>query len=101
MRVSQLPGQFVWLDTGTPILYTTDPAAPERIERGIVVRIERVSEPTATRPALAIWSDAEGEHGVEARRAAREPMSLPLSGESPLIRASEKIITGLGRRRRS
>jgi hypothetical protein len=98
MKVADLPGQFVWLDTENPILVATDPDAPDRVARSIVVRIDRVTEPTDSLPALAIWSDAEGEYGVEADLVADHVVSLPPAGDSPVVRTGDAIARRLGRR---
>jgi hypothetical protein len=98
MKFEDLPGQYVWLDPGTPIMITTNRDAPDSIARSIVVRIDRVTEPTDALPALAIWSDAEGEHGVEVDRVASHVMSLPPAGDSPVVRTGEAIAKRLGRR---
>jgi len=89
MKIEQLPGQYVWIETGTPIVHDTTGRAPRPLTRYQIVLIDRVTSPTDTRPQLAIWRDAEGEYGVEARSVVRHVMSLPPSGRAWIIRAVE------------
>lgn len=96
MRIADLPGQWVWLNAGTPVLYRSRDAGPAEIAQHQVVKVERIAPPEGTLPALAIWSDHEGEYGVEARRVTNQVMSLPPSGNSPVSTVVEAIAERLG-----
>src|SRR5512138_659852 len=91
MKIEELPSQWVWLEPGTPILFHADRRAPDLVAEHLVVRIDRIGPAEADRPALAIWSDDRGEHGVEARRVTNQVMSLPPSGDSPVAKVAEAI----------
>jgi len=101
VKIEDLPGQFVWVARGTPLLFSSSPGAPDRVVHEVVVKVDRVTHPTDALPALAIWSGADGERGVEARRVASQVMSLPPSGRSALAKASDAIVERLHRRRGS
>lgn len=100
MRIKDLPGQWVWLDAGTPILFHDDPAAPDVVASDLVVRVERISPAAGGRPAMIIGNDDRGEHGIEARRVSNQLMSLPPSGNSPVTKAAEAIGSVINARRR-
>jgi hypothetical protein len=91
MKAADLPGQSVAIDPGTPVLFDTRRETPHEQGHYIVVRIDRVTEPNGETPALAVWHDADGEYGVEAKRVADHVMSLPPSGRSWLNRAADRI----------
>ena len=95
MKIADLAGQWVWLDAGTPVLYRSR-GEPQPIASHIVVRVVRIEPPTAIRPALAIWSDAEGEYGVEARRVTNQVMSLPPACNSQVSAFAEAVAKRLG-----
>lgn len=86
-----LPGQSVAIDPGTPVLSDSRRDTPHPQAHYIVVRIDRISDPEGDIPALAMWHDADGEYGVEAKRVADHVMSLPPAGQSWLNRAADRI----------
>ena len=91
MKIAELPGQWVWVTTGDPILFRSRADLPSTVPHDRIVRIERIIEATDTQPPIAVWSDTEGEYGIEARLAGREVVSLPPSGSSPVAKAAEAI----------
>ncbi len=90
MRVEQLPGQWVYVTKGSPMLLRSRGDGPATVRRDLVVRVERIEPPMATRPALAIWSDHEGEYGVDARLVVINVVSRQPSGE-PIAKIADTI----------
>jgi hypothetical protein len=96
MKISDLPGQSVWLGEGTPVLFDTASEAPEPVGHYLIVEIERVTEPADGTPALAIWRDGDRERGVAAEGVLHHVMSLPPSGDAWIIRAGNAVGEKLG-----
>ena len=91
MKVSELAGQWVWVEAGMPVLFATPNDGPGEVGHDHIVRVERIEPATTTRPALAIWSDAEGTYGVDVDRVRHSVVSLPPSGNSPVVTAAEAL----------
>ena len=73
----ELPG-WVWVEAGMPILFRSNEEASPTVKHDRVVRIERIEPATAERPALAIWSDAEGTYGVDVDRVRDKSMIVSI-----------------------
>lgn len=91
MKPDDLVGQWVWVDAGMPFLFIADGVRTSSVRHYHFVRIERVEPATATTPAIAIWSDAEGTYGVDAEKVRNNVASLAPSGSSPVRRAVDAI----------
>lgn len=87
MKIEELQGEWVWVSAGSPMLFRSAGGGPSRVRHDRIVKVERIEPATATRPALAIWADAEGEYGVEARLVLNDVMNLPPSGYSLAAKA--------------
>jgi hypothetical protein len=91
MKISDLPGQSVWIGVGTPVIFDSTSETPGPVAHYVIVEVERVTEPTDRTPAMAIWRDGERERGVAAEGVLHHVMSLPPSGDAWLIRAGNAI----------
>jgi hypothetical protein len=80
VKPEQLPGKWVWVEVGMPILYRSNEGTSPVVKHDRVVRIERIEPATAGRPALAIWSDAEGTYGVDVDQVRNNTMNMPAWG---------------------
>jgi hypothetical protein len=91
VKIDELPGQWVWIRAGSPLLFRSRADLPLTVPHDRVVKVERIQPSNETTPALAIWADTEGEYGVEARLVRGEVMSLAPSGSSPIASAADAI----------
>lgn len=96
MKISELPGQSVWVDARTPVLFDTDTASPSPLAHHIIVEIVRVTQQTRVLPALAIWRDGKRERGVAATDVVHHVMSLPPAGDAWIVRAGTALGDKLG-----
>ena len=91
MKITDLPGQSVWMGMGTPVLFDSLADTPEPIGHYLIVEVDRVTDPHDDLPALAIWRDGDRERGVDAASVVHHVMSLPPSGDAWIIRAGMAV----------
>jgi hypothetical protein len=90
VKIRELPGQWVWITAGTPVLFRSRSDLPSTVRHDRVVKVDRIEPSTEVTPDLVIWADTEGEHGVEARLVRNDVVSLSPSG-TPVAHIAEAI----------
>ncbi len=100
MKIEELPGQTVWIEGGTPVLYDSASADPAPVPRYNIVTIARVTPARECMPPLAIWVSGGRERGVDARQVANNVLSLPPSGNTWITRTADSIVSAVSHRRK-